>query len=674
MSLNRKLSAGLLLIILCVPILNATQAVAQNFWDGSNGNLWSDPENWSLGAPPSGTGGSQRPVFAAPGAMNLTTIIYDMPSGGAHSYTFNTDSGTGITISGFDNTSHAVSFTGSGLTAHGIDGLRFDVLAGEHVIQGAMVGGSTFDIGFSASGGTNEAPRHHGFYVEANAKLTFNATLGRSVAGQNLLVKYGDGTMVVNAPTGINQTRYRIDDGILQLGVNGARGNSATPYTVTSGATLQLNNMSYNSNNGTLTLNGAGHGNLGALHAIGGASTIPSGTTAAAAVNPGSFLLETDTVIGVDAGSVLTVTDDITDPLNPISNPGGTTSGLTKIGEGTLVLASASGYHGETVVAGGTLLINTSRGGVKNVASSAFDGTVTTIVLDGTESGTTTGLSIGQTLNGASPTSIISAMNSTTTLIAVGDVTGQVGGGGSGTATFEPIENGLYYFNDGQSAKLATVQSGATLGGSGMIRNTHVDIETGGTLAPGAGIGVFDVASADIDGTLQIEFEGSTIDRLNVLGELDISSATLDLTSLGSLMGSVHVLAEYGSLVGTAFASITGMPQGFDIDYNYQQNQQIALISLLAQPGDFDSDGDVDGGDFAKWQSNFPISSGAVLLDGDADGDGDVDGADFVVWQTNFNAGQPVSSVPEPAGIFMLAAAAVFVSVAAPRCRKRRAR
>jgi hypothetical protein len=77
-------------------------------------------------------------------------------------------------------------------------------------------------------------------------------------------------------------------------------------------------------------------------------------------------------------------------------------------------------------------------------------------------------------------------------------------------------------------------------------------------------------------------------------------------------------------------------------------------VSVLIQPvvpGDFDSDGDVDGADFVAWQTNFPKATGATLAQGDADTDGDVDGADFVVWQTNFpftpSAG--AAPVPEPA-------------------------
>jgi hypothetical protein len=76
-------------------------------------------------------------------------------------------------------------------------------------------------------------------------------------------------------------------------------------------------------------------------------------------------------------------------------------------------------------------------------------------------------------------------------------------------------------------------------------------------------------------------------------------------------------------------------------------------------PGDFDSDGDVDGADFVAWQTNFPKETGATLAEGDADGDGDVDGADFVVWQTNFpfTPGGGATPVPEPAACLLVLAA-----------------
>src|SRR5262249_8693414 len=86
---------------------------------------------------------------------------------------------------------------------------------------------------------------------------------------------------------------------------------------------------------------------------------------------------------------------------------------------------------------------------------------------------------------------------------------------------------------------------------------------------------------------------------------------------------------------------------------------QILTLNLLGVvtglvPGDFDSDGDVDGADFVAWQTNFPLESGATLAMGDADSDGDVDGADFVVWQTHFPTSPGPAAVPEPAAGLLL--------------------
>ncbi len=79
-------------------------------------------------------------------------------------------------------------------------------------------------------------------------------------------------------------------------------------------------------------------------------------------------------------------------------------------------------------------------------------------------------------------------------------------------------------------------------------------------------------------------------------------------------------------------------------------------------PGDFDLDNDVDGVDFGKWQTGYPMASGATLGDGDADGDGDVDGVDFGIWQENYptNLGGS-ATIPEPATLAVLALAGFAV-------------
>jgi hypothetical protein len=90
-------------------------------------------------------------------------------------------------------------------------------------------------------------------------------------------------------------------------------------------------------------------------------------------------------------------------------------------------------------------------------------------------------------------------------------------------------------------------------------------------------------------------------------------------------------------------------------DYDPVNDDLVFYIqsTSTALPGDFNGDGDVDGEDFAIWQSNFPKATGALPGEGDGDGDGDVDGADFVVWQTNFPfmPAAGASLVPEPSGL-----------------------
>jgi hypothetical protein len=82
--------------------------------------------------------------------------------------------------------------------------------------------------------------------------------------------------------------------------------------------------------------------------------------------------------------------------------------------------------------------------------------------------------------------------------------------------------------------------------------------------------------------------------------------------------------------------------------------QATALLNLVAPPGDFDGDGDVDAADYSVWRATFGAQS--VLAGSGADGnyDGAIDTADYVVWREGFSANIGVSgassaaaSVPE---------------------------
>ena len=75
------------------------------------------------------------------------------------------------------------------------------------------------------------------------------------------------------------------------------------------------------------------------------------------------------------------------------------------------------------------------------------------------------------------------------------------------------------------------VDAGATLGGIGTLGSTTIE----GTHAPGSSIGTETVAGDYANhGTLEIEIDPSTADRVVVTGDVDISGATLKLVELTS--------------------------------------------------------------------------------------------------------------------------------------------
>jgi hypothetical protein len=147
------------------------------------------------------------------------------------------------------------------------------------------------------------------------------------------------------------------------------------------------------------------------------------------------------------------------------------------------------------------------------------------------------------------------------------------------------------------------------------------------------------------------------------------TNATLPITTTTNVSGGVTYGLSLGNQAGLRLRPFDGLLDNFrvfDAALTQADLQTIVNKDLLNQslshPGDFDSDGDVDGADFVAWQTNFPTATGATLAQGDADADGDVDGADFVVWQTNFpfTPGPGNAPVPEPAS-WMLGVAALAV-------------
>jgi hypothetical protein len=160
-----------------------------------------------------------------------------------------------------------------------------------------------------------------------------------------------------------------------------------------------------------------------------------------------------------------------------------------------------------------------------------------------------------------------------------------------------------------------------------------------------------DGARLKIDGILvaQDDFTGDIAG--DILGTINLTAGLHDVEFV---MYETTGADTWELFVATTLGTFTSINQA---------SFELLSAANTLHPGDFDSDGDVDGADFVAWQTNFPKANGATLAQGDADGDGDVDGADFVVWQTNFpfTPGPGTASVagtvpvPEPHSVLLLA-------------------
>lgn len=160
--------------------------------------------------------------------------------------------------------------------------------------------------------------------------------------------------------------------------------------------------------------------------------------------------------------------------------------------------------------------------------------------------------------------------------------------------------------NQGSASGAVAVGDTATLGGTGTIGGT-INAAAGSTVSPGVSIGTLTaLGPATIAGSLAIEMNVGSSDMFAVGGTLDISAAALNVTVTGTPNQPAYVLASYGALVGN-FASFSGVPAGYALNYNYNGLKQIALVA--------------SSGDYSAWVGTFPgFVDNAPGSDADHDG------------------------------------------------------
>lgn len=628
-------------------------------WQGSVSSDMADSANWLNSPTLDFLTGDDQWIFGP--TTGSTTPQLAAGDGSGRSWVGQSGSGVVNTAILFDVGAPAFTFGDNGVATRSIGMWTDQNLAGSADVVNNSGNTQTFNVIFRTRIGT----------IDARAgDIVFNNTF-RPGDGQNSTAQFaifqGDDNIYLNGPVvghtnGGDRTRviYRgasttaENAGKLILGDIGTAYNSRIVVdSQRGGAVVATRNTSF----GDATYSSGGPRDTFIGNPLGGTGALSSGVveidgTVGDLIIPENFRVETRAPTGAPHVRNTAGNNTINGYLVTDFN------GAIGAGDDSLIIESASGKL-------------TLNGGV-----AANEGIVTRLYLQGAANG-----EIGPTSLGDGVTE--DAAGSQISLIKRGSGDWSIRTGTSnrylGTTM---IEDGKFFMNGTHTTAGAadySVSTGATLGGHGTIGSV---VNVAGSVAPGEAddaIGTLTVGGLNLNGaTLTFDLNaadhtaGSNINDLIVsTGLLDLSGgATLNVNGIGgNLTAGDYDLIQFspGMLTGTAsnlaLGSIplsAGLAATILIDAD-----SVNLRVATSQAGDVDGDGDVDGGDFAAWQDNFPTASGAGVVQGDADGDGDVDGADFVVWQTNFPtaAGGSASPVPEPSAIYLIVLASLGIVV-----------
>jgi T5SS/PEP-CTERM-associated repeat protein len=180
---------------------------------------------------------------------------------------------------------------------------------------------------------------------------------------------------------------------------------------------------------------------------------------------------------------------------------------------------------------------------------------------------------------------------------------------------------------------------------------------------------------------LLADISGSNVDteygEIEVVGNVQLGGAIRAIVSEGftpEAGDSFKIITALGGVSGElTLEDMPPLPNRLMWDLDIGANQ-VALNVVPAPPGDYNTDGIVDAGDYIVWRKAVGQSGSGLAADGN--GDGVVDSADYNYWRANFgsvvgsSSSSPIgvaTSIPEPSTAAMLIFGAV---VAMPRMRR----
>jgi fibronectin-binding autotransporter adhesin len=434
-------------------------------------------------------------------------------------------------------------------------------------------------------------------------------TLSGVISGTGAFQQNGTGTTVLTADN-VYTGGTTISAGTLQLGNGG--GSGSILGDVTDNGTFAINRSD------TYTFVGVISG-TGAFAQIGPGTTVLTAAntySGGTLINAGVLAVAADANLGAASGGLafgggtLQFLSGFATNRAVTLNPGGGTfdtngntatlagaiggsGGLTKIGDGMLVLSGANTYAGGTTLAAGTLRLEnnqalgtgalTTTGSVVDYANGVTIANPIVINSNSTQLEVTTGSATQagaiSELNGPRPLEKIGA--GTLVLSATNSYTGPT-----------TVSAGALIVNGSMANSAVTVNPGALLAGTGTVGATTV--AGGGMFAPGP---LTTTGSMRVAGNLAFQSGALYLVQVN---PANASSAIATAGGSATLAGTVQamfasgsyvsrtytILSAGGGLNGTFNTLTTGnLPAGFSANLSYTENDVILnLTATLGQP------------------------------------------------------------------------------------------
>jgi len=564
-------------------------------WDGSQNNNWRNNSNWSGGGDPSSTDNAIFPAGESRNAVDLTNSSNDDVDRTVAALTLNTD--------GTDTTSETTPASnwyfrggrvipstlywrnrsaGSDVIVNGI----FRRTSGTLTLSGDSSGSSNLQFyGNTQGGGTIQLSPdggNDGLFLHTAQSFTGTYDINSGTLGLRHNNALPNATVDLGGSASLDLTGYSPSIGLL----TGNR-NISLPNTQTlkvGGNNLDGTFSGVFSGLGSLQKNGSGDWTLTANHSYQGQTIVNNGTLSLANTNllpnspvtvntNGTLDLDTDGTIGNLSGNGAVISNSHIFTINSDLFAANTFSGtLNGSGQLTFDGTSARTWTNTPGNFSGDVLVN--NGTLKLPATGFNNATVYCDIDNALTLGANTTVAFLEGSGDINLTHDLTMGKNTADLTFTGDFTG--------TGNLSKGGNKFWNYNGNfGSTGTFTVVTGTLSGSASFTGPVHIG--GNGAISPGNSAGSVTFGSdLDLDGHAKFEIDGATNDFLDVAGTLDITNSEVTFEPIGSgVTEPVIIIASYGTLVGSAFDTINDLPDGFTINYAYDDGVSSNNIALV---------------------------------------------------------------------------------------------